>query len=311
MARLGACAAGFATAFCLLAAARADVQDFYGNWQADENQTSGIAHVQISPAGGNHLNIRVYGTCHPIECDWGLAEGRSYSNAPHSGDVESIAADYNTGFAHKEIIFRKAGNDVLMEVLTDFTDGSGRHDFDVTVRLRHSAWASPTGPSWEHTASTGWGGGARIMPSPKLKESCIGFDPADARTKPAGSVFKVIANGQTLAQADERGAQRALDIIHHYRFDKKCRAGATEYWKRGEQIPGGRDADCIAFNPTTVHTALVGHAWKIVDGPLWIADFAANKEDAEAALSLIRNYGLSRECFVQRQHPAIVYWLTP
>jgi hypothetical protein len=311
MARLGAFAAGITAVICLLTAGRADVQDFYGNWETAGSQTTGVAHVQISPAGGNHVNIRVYGRCHPIECDWGLAEGRSYSDDPHSRDVNILAADFNTGFAHKELIFRKAGGDVLLEVLTDFIDGSGRHDFDVTDRLRHSAWASPIGQNWERTASTGWGGGARLTPLPKLEESCIGFDPAEARVALAGSVFRVVANGQTLAQSGERDASRALGVIRHYRFDKKCRAGATVYWKHGGEIPGGRAADCIAFNPTTVHAALVGHAWKIVDGPLWIADFAANKEDAEAALSLIRFYGLSRECFVPRQNPAMIYWLTP
>ena len=311
MAKLGAFAAGIAAVFCLLTAGRADVQDFYGNWETVGSLTSDVAHVQISPAGGNHVKIRVYGRCHPIECDWGLADGRSYSDAPQSRDVNILAADFNTGFAHKELIFRKAGDEVLMEVLTDFTDGTGRHDFDVTGRLKHSAWASPTGSNWERSASTGWGGGARITPSPKLVESCTDFDPAEARLVVASSAFKVVANGQTLVQGGERDAQRALGVIRHYRFDKKCRAGATVYWKRGNTIPSGRATDCIAFNPTTVHAALVGHAWKIVDGPLWIADFAANKEDAETALTLIRDYGLSRECFVPRQNPAMTYWLTP
>src|SRR5271157_4719862 len=112
--------------------ARADVTDFYGNWEDAGGDASGVAHVQISPAGGNHVGVRIYGDCHPIECNWGLADAQSYTAGPRLGDVTSISASFNSGFAHKQIIIRKGGSGLLQfEMLTDFVDGSGRHNFDM------------------------------------------------------------------------------------------------------------------------------------------------------------------------------------
>ena len=315
MAKTGLFAASIAV-FCLSVTARADVTDFYGNWENAGRGVTGVAHVQISPTGGNHVSVRVYGNCHPIECNWGLAKAQSYTASPQSGEVTSISAEFNSGFASKQLIIRKAGpGELQLEVLTVFIDGSGRHDFDMTGRLKHTAWAGPIGQSWENKPlGTGWGGGVRSGAPKKPDENCTGFDPAALHAVQAGTFWKIVAGKQTLieAVADENTARRALATIRHYRFDRKCRVGAApdSYWKRGatmaDEAMGG--ADCIAFNPTTAHASPIGHRWKIVDGVKWIADFG-DKSQADSVLSLIRAYHLDAECFVARADPVMVYWL--
>ncbi|MGA7675780.1 MAG: hypothetical protein WCA78_12150 [Rhizomicrobium sp.] len=311
--------AGSIAAFCLLAAARADIENFYGNWENTGGDASGIAHVQISPAGGNHVSVRIYGDCHPIECNWGQVEAQSYTASPRSGDVTSISASFNSGFARKQIIIREGKpGELLFEVLTVFIDGSGRHDFDMTGGLKHTAWAGPIGQSWERNPGqgTGWGGGVRSGASQKPNETCIAFDPAAAQAVQAGTSWKVMAGKETLVEAgsDERDALRALATIRHYRFDRKCHVGTAPlaYWKHGAAMPDGRmgGADCIAFNPTTAHGAHFGHRWKIVDGVQWLADFGDDKKQVDSLLSLIRFYHLEEECFVARPNPSMVYWLT-
>ncbi|MBU6299617.1 MAG: hypothetical protein KJS68_15375, partial [Alphaproteobacteria bacterium] len=311
--------AAAAAAFCLLAGARADVMDFYGNWENPARDASGITHVQVSPAGGDRVSVRVYGDCHPIECNWGLVEGQSYSATPHSHDVESIVASFETGFAHKQIILRKGPlGQLTFEVLTDFSDRSGKHDFDMTGRLKRTAWAGPVGQTWERnpSQSTGWGGGVRSGASPAPSEACRSFDPKAAQVVQVGKSWKVVAEGETLADAgtDRRLALRALETIRYYRFDQKCRAGTAPlaYWKSGSTIPakGMGGANCIFFDQTTVHDALIGHRWKIVDGVQWVADLGSDKEQAEQVLALIRNYRLGAECFVSRSNPVMVYWLS-
>ncbi len=311
--------AAAAAIFCFLAAARADVADFYGNWENASRDASGITHIQVNPAGGNRVSVRAYGDCHPIECNWGLVEGQSYSAAPHSRDVESISATFETGFARKQIILRKGpSGELLFEVLTEFSDRSGRHDFDMTGRLKHTAWAGPVGQTWERgtTQNAGWGGGVRSGASPAPREACDGFDPKGAQVVQDGSSWRVVAGGKTVADAggDKRLAQRVLETIRYYRFNRKCRVGAApvDYWKYGTSIPNKRmgGADCITFNATTVHAALIGHRWRIVDGVQWIADLGANKAQADQLLSLIRTYRLSAECFVTRPNPVMVYWLS-
>ena len=302
-------------AFCLAATARAGIADFTGNWENAGHDASGIAHVVISPAGGFHVSVRVYGACHPVECNWGLVEGKSYTADPRSGDVSTIRAVFNTAFSHKEIIFRKGKNgELTFDVLTEFVDGSGRHDFDMTGRLIQSAMAGPVGDTWNRPASqgTGWGGGARSGFSPRPAETCQPFEAAHVvRT---GESWQVAAGNQRLVHGGryERTAIRAIETIRHFGFDRKCRTGPMEYWRRGTEIPNGHmgGADCIYFNPTTVHLAHMGHVWKIVDGVQWIADFGPDKIKADESTSLIRLYGLDRECFVGgRLGPAMVYWL--
>ena len=303
---------------CLLimGSAKAGALDFAGNWENVSRDASGISHVAISPAGGNHLTLRIYGDCHPIECDWGMVAAQSYTSDPRSGDVTSISAVFNTGFSRKQIIFRReAAGGLDFQMLTDFSDRSGRQDFEMTGRLRHTAWAGPVGQSWVRPAvqKTGWGGGARSEVSPKPNEECTEFDPVAAKSVEQNGFWKVMAGNQTLvgARADEREALRALEVIRHYNFDHQCHVGTAIYWKRGDTIPNERmgGADCIAFNPTTVHSAHMGQAWKIVDGVQWIVDSGPDKLHADETLSLIRSYRLDRECFVARSNPAMVYWL--
>ena len=306
---------------CVLATrpAQADVSYFYGNWENTGRDASGISHVQISPAGGNHVSVRIYGDCHPIECNWGQVEAQSYTASPRSGDVTSLSAFFNSGFARKQIIIRAGkGGELQFEALTIFIDGSGRHDFDMAGGLKHTAWAGPIDHSWEHNPNlgTGWGGGVRSGSSQRPNENCIAFDPATIQAVQAGPAWKVVAGKITLAEAgsDERNALQVLATIRHYRFDRKCYVGMAPlaYWKHGAEMAGGRmgGADCIAFNPMTAHASHIGHRWKIVDGVQWLADFSDDKTQADSLLSLIRFYHLDEECFIARPNPAMVYWLS-
>jgi hypothetical protein len=311
-----ATAASLLCALLLLTAARADSQAFTGNWENAHRDQSGIAHVVISPAGGEELSVRVYGDCHPLECDWGSVAAKGYSASPHAAALESLVVHYDTGFARKEIVLSLSRPGELgFELRTDFHDGSGRHDFEMTGTLRRSAWAGPVGQSWERppAAATGWGGGARSGTSPPPEESCGSFDPNAVRVIETGDEAKVVADGLTLAQGGVREAHRARDVIRHFRFDRRCRAGKTVYWKSGDAIPGDwmGGADCLYFNPTTAHAIRMANVWKVVDGVQWIADFGTDKAAAEEALALIRFYRLGRECFVGgRQAPVMTYWLT-
>ena len=305
--------------FFLLAGvpAQAGALDFAGHWENAARDASGISHVAISPAGGNRLTVRVYGDCHPIECDWGMVSGQSYTADPRSSDVTAISTVFNTGFARKQIIFRRdSAGGLEFQMLTDFSDRSGRQNFEMIGHLHHTAWAGPVGQSWERPMSqgTGWGGGARSGAPVQPLEECSSFNPAAAHTVQQGTFWKVMAGSQMLvgARNDEREASRALEVIRHYRFDRQCHAGVTAYWKRGDAIPAERmgGSDCIAFNPTTVHATHMGQDWKIVDGTQWIADFGSEKARAEQALALIRTDRLDRECFVApRNNPAMTYWL--
>jgi len=299
--------------------AHAEATDFLGNWDNPGHDAGGLSHVVISPNGGDRVDVRAYGDCHPNECNWGLEQGKVYTADPKSKRVEAIVVTFHFGFAHHQVIFRKASDAGLTyEMLTDFVDGSDKRDFVVTGTLRPSAWAGPLSQNWERPAElrTGWGGGPREALPPKPMESCTAFDTRSARAVERNGSWKLVAGAQTLAEAgnDEASAMLAEAAIRHYRFDRRCTVGGPwkTYWKGAGGFASDRmgGAECIAFNPTTVHLARVGGDWKIVDGDSWIAELGNNRAKADAMLALIRTHDLTAECFIRRQNPVMVYWLT-
>lgn len=310
---LGACLAALVLSG---AAARADIADFIGNWHNPARDLSGMTHVVISPGGGGSVYVRVYGDCHAVECSWGLVSGKTYTTDPRSAEVDRITAAIDFGFAHREIVFRKGpGGKLAFEMLTDFSDGSGRHNFVSNGTLEPSAWAGPVTQNWERPVAlrTGWGGGADGGASMPPAEKCTGFDPKAVHHVAEGGRWKVMAGGEPLLDAgrDEHNAISAETVLRFYRFDRKCSIGWGPYWKRGDSFPSQKmgGANCVIFNPTTVHVAPVGHVWKLVAGNDTLAE-AADKRLADAVFALIRQHRLDMECFVRRPDPVMVYWLS-
>jgi hypothetical protein len=309
---------GFLALAFLSAAAHAEATEFLGNWDNPVRGAGGITHVVISPNGGDRVDVRAYGDCHPNECNWGLEQGKIYTGDPKSKHVEAIVATFHFGFAHHRVTFHKVPEGLAYEMLTEFVDGSPKRDFVVTGMLRPSVWAGPLSENWERPPElrSGWGGGAREVTPPKPAENCVPFDTRAARAVQQNGSWKIVAGREALADAgpDEQSAMLAEAAIHHYGFDRRCTVGGPwkTYWKRGNGFPsdmmGG--AQCIGFNPTTAHLVRIGREWKIVDGGTWIAELGDNKAKADATLALIRTQKLAAECFIRQPNPVMVYWLT-
>ena len=114
---------------------------------------------------------------------------------------------------------------------------------------------------------------------------------------------------------NQSGAERAADIIQHYRFDQQCFIGRgtpfMTYWKTNGHVPSGNfgGEDCIGNNPDTTHAAHVGGAWKVVDGSQWMLS-GSDGTLAHHAEEVIHHYNLNRQCFVARPNPPMSYWLS-
>lgn len=163
-----------------VAAAGANVADFYGNWENPATDATGIRHVVISPAGGNRVSVRVYGNCHPNECDWGEVPADSQPTGAKAEAVTAVTALIHYGFAHRKLTLRLASKGGLtFDAAFHFVAGAGKQDVYHVGALHHTDWAGPMSKaSWEQPLSrtVGWGGGAR----PSLthpKETCTAFNP--------------------------------------------------------------------------------------------------------------------------------------
>lgn len=302
--------------FC--GAANAEASDFIGHWENPNPKARGLTHVAISPNGGDRVDVRAYGDCRPSECDWGLVQGKIYTGDPKSNSVEVIVATFHFGFAHHQITFRKgASGRLAFEMLTDFADGSDKHDYAVNGNLKQTAWAGPITQVWQKPPglTTGWGGGARGGASPKPAETCKVYDIRGARAVEQNGMWKVIAAGQTLVDAghDDKAAMIAEATIRHYGLDRRCTVGGpwNTYWKAGDGFPREKTGGivCQKFNPTTVHLIRMGRDWAIVDGVTTIGIYGDRKQKAEATLDLIRYQRFVAQCFVRQPDPLMAFWL--
>lgn len=304
---------------CLMCAgADAATTDFLGHWQSVDSKTSGLTHIAITPNGGNGVDVRAYGDCRAIECDWGMVQAKVYTPAPKSDDVQIVVATFHFGFAHHHVTFRKAaGGKLAFEMLTEWADNSGRHDYAATGLLRPTAWVGPITQVWQAQPGlqTGWGGGARSGNSPKPEEACTIVDTKGARAVEDRGYWFVKAAGKVLIDVghDEQTAMLAQTAFQHYKFDRRCTVGGPfkSYWKSAdgfakEKIGG---AICQKFNPTTAHLVPSGKSWKIMDGVIVLADLGTLKAKAEAMLGLIRSNKLTAQCFIRQPDPVLTFWL--
>lgn len=287
--------------------AHGEAGDFIGNWKNPDPKASGLMHVAISPNGGNRVDVRAYGDCRPMECDWGIVQGDVYYSDPKSDHVTVVVATFHFGFAHRQITFRKGPEGRLaFEMLVKLDDNSGRHDFAVAGALKPTTWVGPIGPMWqsEPGLATGWGGGARSGAVKRPQEDCTVFDTRRLNVVNQGGNWQLKAGGKVLVDTgkDDKAARLAETAFRHYRFDRQCRTGGQwkPYWRSADGF-GRERLDgiyCLTFPPTTAHLVRLKNGWRIVAGNTTLVDLGPFKDQAEAMLAMIRLNKLTGECFI-------------
>jgi outer membrane lipoprotein-sorting protein len=94
-----------------------------GRWDNQDPSTGGITQVVIQVGESGHLQVHVWGKCEPKDCDWGLAEIKSWNGL-------STGA-FDAGFATTTMEFVPIpGDRLLVAYKSDFKERSGRHDQD-------------------------------------------------------------------------------------------------------------------------------------------------------------------------------------
>jgi hypothetical protein len=291
----------------LSGAASAEASDFIGNWQNPAPKPGGITRIAISPNGGNRVDVRAYGDCHPGECDWGLVQGSVYYSDPKSDHVAVIVATFHFGFAHHQVTFHKgAGRQLLFEMLTKLDDNSERHDYAEVGALKTTSWAGPISQIYQTQPGlqTGWGGGVRGLPTSPPVENCTAIDTRGARAVVRKGSWTVKAGGKVLIDTggDDKAALLAEAAFRYYHFDRRCTAGGPwkPYWRSAKGFGADRMGGiyCLTVNPTTAHLVRSKNSWDIADAATTLVELGPFKPQAEAMLGLIRSRKLTGECFI-------------
>ncbi len=296
--------AGVALVFAAATAVGAEpLEDWLGTWS--NPSSSGLVGVDIALEGGA-LRITGRGACTPNPCDWG--ETAAYAHAPSAAvdpadDTASILATWNHGFSEATLVLGRAGGGALSaQLLTRFTDGSGRSDYVSTTTLTRSAVLSP-------------GGLVATLAIPRADEDCIGFDPESVQAREIDGRWKVVSGSMYMLDAGpERDEMRqAAYVIRHYGLTQQCFVGrpdpSLEYWLTPAGAASGRarSEDCIGIDPTALSVRDSGSHWTVLDGPSHAAFSAPSREEAERIVEIVERYGFTQSCFVGRPDPSMQY----
>ncbi|HTC93036.1 MAG TPA: tetratricopeptide repeat protein [Terriglobales bacterium] len=148
------------------------------------------------------------------------------------------------------------------------------------------------------------------------KENCVSFNPATTKVEQIGNDWKLVDGSKLLFDFDvqETAARRTLEIIQHYHMDRSCFVGEPgqagplygfHYMLASGNSPVGAMAgeDCIGFNPATTTVTNINNQWKVVDGQRWMVGFEDNQSMADQTLEIIKKYGFTQSCYVNRDRP--------
>jgi hypothetical protein len=256
-----------------------------------------------------------------------------------------LTADFNAGFAQEHITLRPApGGALYFDLLTDFTDNSGRKDYAMSGRIVPGApppvalvaapvvataagpVAEPAPPTESFGESLARAVGLASAPAAAAKptapavmgENCHPYNPVNGFVMPSDGGWIFVDLGFSLVKfgSDKVAAFRSAQIISAYHFDEQCVDSRyypkMMYWKSGGMVP--RDSlpaqDCIEVNPKTVVVASTADGWNVVDGTSTLFEYGEDKPTAELTASVIRTYRLNRQCFVGGRDGAMRYWLS-
>lgn len=319
-------------------AAAPDTAPFQGNWVNDASRTvlnalgasdnEDVARIVVSAEGKSRLRIHLYGRCGGL-CDWGSALGHPYTDAASSDMVRAIRADFQTSSGIKHLTLRPGSRSALrFELVTDFTDRSGRHDYETAGSLRlDNAPPPPEKPAPAPVVVAHPSGAAQaavaLSPAPHHvaepqpardeDEDCVKVYPPDVIATPTarGTVVKDFLHTLINFEADKLAAAKTVQVIRQYRFDEMCGIGRGKakfsYWRVAGQFPKTAiaGADCVEIQPD----AITAQGGKVLAGSRVIADFDGDSASAVKAVQLLRSNKVNRQCFAARPNEKMVYWL--
>lgn len=307
-----------------LVGTKAPGAEFVGTWTAGPGD---IDHIVVSAPASGPLRIQVFGRCDGHICNWGALPARVRTNAPNSATVQALTADFNLGYALRHITLHRMPTAALrLDVVTEFTDGSDRHDYEIAGQLLPAGTAVTSAPPSAAAA-------VRAVPAvapyndtglplaaatSQLSGDCFGLD--------TDHVYLAPANGNWILRDNTNAVQNfgpfrnvaysGLSVITFYRVDEVCQIGhsATKmvYFRAAGEVPRQpmADQDCAAVQTDKVAAVKRADHWIVAEDGRELYDYGTDSEGANQAVTQIKSLNLSRQCFYNRERLAASYWLS-
>lgn len=122
----------------------ANLGQFLGTWTNVDASTSGITRVEVRQAG-LALTVQAWGRAGGGEIAWGVVDATAYAPSVSSNQnmAQAMTAVYNAGFKTSILVLHAAGLGLSAEVLTQFTDNSGRSNYSDSYTFTRGAVVAP------------------------------------------------------------------------------------------------------------------------------------------------------------------------
>lgn len=146
-------AVGFTGAFAVTSSAPAHAlcvsSPLAGSWRNINPNTRSITRVTVTQGCGDQVlcdtdghcstsgggyGVRVWGKCHPTDCDWG---SRSAVSRGNGWILATYRRSYATSYVWLKVYKRGGTNQLRVNVRTDFTAADGRTDYTTDEWFRH------------------------------------------------------------------------------------------------------------------------------------------------------------------------------
>ena len=284
----GAAMAGITNAISDLINPDSPYAGVLGTWTNPDAGLSDIDHIMITASGSEQLRVQTFGRCGSQICNWGTLLGHIRSDNPQSAALRSISVDYNLGFALRHITLRRAQGDTLrFDIVTEFTDGSARHDYETSGRLIRLG-ARPA-----VSAAPALSGAPAASPAPAATGTPAPAAPAE--TDAFAADVRPVAPASDIASSAPAPAKPWWDVL--------------SVTQPATASTGGAPGDCITFD--TEHSYVTNEAgdWKVHDFLHTIQDFGPYRIAANRALAVIAYYHLDGVCRIGRGSSNLVYYL--
>src|SRR5215510_2246830 len=211
------------TFFAFATPASADIGQLVGTWQNVNSHDRGVIRFVVHHVG-NAVRVQVFGNCTPTPCDWGTVNAAVFGTGVQSSlpqQATELSASYNQGFAQRQVIIHIVGNQLRADVLTRFTDKSGRADYFDSDLFNRVGDPPPGGIAYEN---------------------CISFNPNTAHAANIQGDWKLVdGNMWLLSFGNKRAeARRAALHVKHHQFNKKCFVGHYSIFLADQQSQRGR-----------------------------------------------------------------------
>lgn len=249
--------------------------EFAGTWTAPGTVTGDIDHIIVTTSGSGPVRIQVFGRCETRICNWGALPARVRTDGPASESVRSLAADFNLGFALRHItLHRLAGNTLRFDMVTEFTDGSDRHDYEAAGQL------VPAGTK------------VAALPAPAAPPSATTM-PTSPAPAPAPAPSTAPSSGSSLNPLNWFSSKPAAPAA----------TPAAVPTDNTEPVAASTAApvdDCFAIDTGHIYLAPASGNWNLRDFLHVVQGFGPYRNAAARALTVIQFYHFDEICHVGR-----------